>query len=276
MSREEREAPRPRFRDAWADFAAAAGRAPAGRGVPRHHGLQHAGRAAGALRRRNPRPVGVGDHASDRAWAAGALAGFRLAGGGWPGLEPLPDGGRGSWRVAAFSPVIFAAPMNSPALFFAGATLIGFGGGLFAVSTLTAAMTMPATGQRRRGWRWAPGARRRPPRRGCPSPWAAACATGRRLATTGALGEGWPPPPPATPSSITSRSACSSSRWRALGPLVRRGAHQPTKGPARSAWPISRPDPGPIRGGHDMTNHSLANFDLASLSIWLFWLFFAG
>jgi len=43
----------------------------------------------------------------------------------------------------AFCAVIFAAPMQSPTLFFAGAILIGLGGGLFAVSTLTAAMTMP-------------------------------------------------------------------------------------------------------------------------------------
>ena len=40
----------------------------------------------------------------------------------------------------------FSAPMQSPAMFFVGAGLIGLGGGIFAVSTLTAAMTMPATG----------------------------------------------------------------------------------------------------------------------------------
>ena len=53
--------------------------------------------------------------------------------------------------VAAFSTVIFAAPMHSPALFFAGAGLIGLGGGYFAVSTLTAAMTMPESGAAGRG-----------------------------------------------------------------------------------------------------------------------------
>ncbi|MCA0304211.1 MAG: BCD family MFS transporter [Proteobacteria bacterium] len=42
--------------------------------------------------------------------------------------------------IAAFSCVIFAAPLGSLALFFVGTTTIGFGGGLFAVGTLTAAM----------------------------------------------------------------------------------------------------------------------------------------
>jgi BCD family chlorophyll transporter-like MFS transporter len=44
--------------------------------------------------------------------------------------------------VAAFSAVIFAASLESAWLFRAGTALIGFGGGLFAVGTLTAAMAM--------------------------------------------------------------------------------------------------------------------------------------
>ncbi len=44
--------------------------------------------------------------------------------------------------VVAFSLVIFAAPMDSPALFVLGTALIGFGGGLFGVSTLSAAMAL--------------------------------------------------------------------------------------------------------------------------------------
>jgi BCD family chlorophyll transporter-like MFS transporter len=44
--------------------------------------------------------------------------------------------------VAAFSAVIFAEPLNSPLLFRIGGTLIGFGGGLFSVGTLTAAMNL--------------------------------------------------------------------------------------------------------------------------------------
>jgi BCD family chlorophyll transporter-like MFS transporter len=42
--------------------------------------------------------------------------------------------------IAAFSAVIFAAALDSPGLFRVGTLLIGFGSGLFAVGTLTAAM----------------------------------------------------------------------------------------------------------------------------------------
>ncbi len=49
--------------------------------------------------------------------------------------------------IVAFSAVIFAAPLDSPALFRVGAALIGFGGGLFAVSTLTVAMSLEKPGQ---------------------------------------------------------------------------------------------------------------------------------
>jgi BCD family chlorophyll transporter-like MFS transporter len=49
--------------------------------------------------------------------------------------------------VLAFVAVIAADPLRSPLLFRAGALLIGFGGGLFAVGTLTAAMDMAREGQ---------------------------------------------------------------------------------------------------------------------------------
>jgi BCD family chlorophyll transporter-like MFS transporter len=49
--------------------------------------------------------------------------------------------------VAAFSCVIFSAPLVSPLLLRIGTVLIGFGGGLFAVGTLTAAMDLTGTGQ---------------------------------------------------------------------------------------------------------------------------------
>jgi MFS transporter, BCD family, chlorophyll transporter len=49
--------------------------------------------------------------------------------------------------VIAFSAVIFAAPLESPAMFRTGAVLIGFGGGLFAVGTMTAAMALARDGQ---------------------------------------------------------------------------------------------------------------------------------
>jgi BCD family chlorophyll transporter-like MFS transporter len=48
--------------------------------------------------------------------------------------------------VLAFTAVIFAAPLESALLFRIGAFLIGFGGGLFAVGTLTAAMDQARDG----------------------------------------------------------------------------------------------------------------------------------
>ncbi len=76
--------------------------------------------------------------------AGGSLLGFavaarRLAG----GSDPYRLAGVGATvGVAAFSAVIFAAPLESAALFRFGTALIGFGGGLFAVGTLTAAMDL--------------------------------------------------------------------------------------------------------------------------------------
>jgi BCD family chlorophyll transporter-like MFS transporter len=61
-------------------------------------------------------------------------------------------GGRGVIiGIVAFSAVLMSAPLASPILFFAGAALIGLGGGLFAVSTLTAAMTINVSGVAGRG-----------------------------------------------------------------------------------------------------------------------------
>lgn len=48
--------------------------------------------------------------------------------------------------IAAFSAVIFAAPLQSILLFQTGTILIGVGGGLFAVGTLTAAMALAKNG----------------------------------------------------------------------------------------------------------------------------------
>jgi BCD family chlorophyll transporter-like MFS transporter len=48
--------------------------------------------------------------------------------------------------ICAFSMVIFAAPLDSVNLFRAGVVLIGFGGGLFSVATLTAAMNVETRG----------------------------------------------------------------------------------------------------------------------------------
>ena len=49
--------------------------------------------------------------------------------------------------LPAFACVIFSAPLQSAVLFQAGATLIGFGGGLFSVGMLLTAMAMTEKGQ---------------------------------------------------------------------------------------------------------------------------------
>jgi BCD family chlorophyll transporter-like MFS transporter len=80
--------------------------------------------------------------------ASGALAAFAL------GARQLGRGADPSRLAAmgalvglvAFSAVIFAEPLNSTLLFRVGATLIGFGGGLFAVGTLTYAMSLDDSG----------------------------------------------------------------------------------------------------------------------------------
>jgi MFS transporter, BCD family, chlorophyll transporter len=48
--------------------------------------------------------------------------------------------------IVAFSMIVFAQPLDSPNLFRLGALLVGFGGGLFAVATLTAAMGIETRG----------------------------------------------------------------------------------------------------------------------------------
>ena len=71
--------------------------------------------------------------------AAFALAARKLA----RGIDPHRLGALGIMAgVAAFAAVIFSAPLQSEWLFRIGAVCIGFGGGLFAVSTLTTAMEM--------------------------------------------------------------------------------------------------------------------------------------
>jgi len=71
--------------------------------------------------------------------AAFALAARKLA----DGIDPHRLGALGILAgVAAFAAVIFSEPLQSAWLFRLGAVSIGFGGGLFAVSTLTTAMEM--------------------------------------------------------------------------------------------------------------------------------------
>ena len=80
--------------------------------------------------------------------AGGTLAGFALS-------ARMLDRGHDPYRLAgfgaligvvAFSAVILSAPLDSPLLFRTGTTLIGFGGGLFVVGTLTAAMDLADSG----------------------------------------------------------------------------------------------------------------------------------
>ena len=81
-------------------------------------------------------------------FSAGTLAGFALAAQRLSrGSDPYRLAALGVLAgLVAFSAVIFAAPLASPTLFRAGTVLIGFGGGLFSVSTLTATMALARNG----------------------------------------------------------------------------------------------------------------------------------
>ena len=150
MSREERAKPRPDFRAAWADFMAG-GRA--GRLLL----VVAIGTAAFSMQDVLLEPYGgqiLGLSVSATTfvtalWASGALLGFGLAA-RWLGKHADPirlAAQAGMMGVVAFSLVVFSAPFDSPALFLIGSFLIGYGAGLFAVSTLTSAMEMSrATG----------------------------------------------------------------------------------------------------------------------------------
>lgn len=149
MSRAEREAPRPRFSEAWANLMNSGQ-------VGRLLTVSFIGTMAFNMQDVLLEPYGgeiLGLSVSSTTlltamWATGALAGFALAGRVLTqGRDPFRLAAMGILAgVCAFSTVIFAAPMNSPTLFFAGACLIGFGSGLFAVSTLIAAMNLPKQG----------------------------------------------------------------------------------------------------------------------------------
>jgi len=80
--------------------------------------------------------------------AGGGLIGFLLAGRQLEqGMDPLRLAAYGALAgLPAFSAVIFSAPLDAGWLFRAGALGIGFGGGLFAVGTLLAAMRMEGGG----------------------------------------------------------------------------------------------------------------------------------
>ena len=82
-------------------------------------------------------------------FALGTLAGFGLAARTLGRhADPYRIAGYGAAAgVFAFAAVIFAAPLHSVLLFRIGTGLIGFGGGLFAAGTLTAAMAMARDGE---------------------------------------------------------------------------------------------------------------------------------
>lgn len=147
MSAEELAAPRARFGDAWRDLMAG--------GVA---GRLLAVVALGAfgfnmqdvlLEPYGGQVLGLSVAATTAltaVYAGGSLAGFGLAA-RWlgRGQDAFRLAGRGVIiGIAAFAAVVLAGPMGSAGLFFAGAAAIGLGSGLFFVSTLTAAMALPA------------------------------------------------------------------------------------------------------------------------------------
>ena len=147
MSRAEREEPRPLFRDAWRDLMA-------GGSAGRLLAVVVLGTLGFNMQDVLLEPYGgeiLGLSVGQTTWltatyAIGALVGFIVAG-RWlqRGLDPFRMAGRGLLvGIGAFCAVIFAGPVGSVPLFFAGGALIGLGSGLFAVSTLTAAMALPA------------------------------------------------------------------------------------------------------------------------------------
>ncbi|MFK7942769.1 MAG: PucC family protein [Paracoccaceae bacterium] len=154
QSAAERAAPKPLFRDAWSDLAS-------GGQAGRLLAVVFLGTMAFQMQDVLLEPYGgeiLGLSVSATTmltaiWATGALAGFALAA-RWlaAGINPYGMAGRGLVAgLAAFAAVILSAPMGSAVLFYVGAALIGFGGGLFAVATLTAAMTMPVGARAGRG-----------------------------------------------------------------------------------------------------------------------------
>lgn len=154
MSKAEREAPRPKFSDAWGDLMA-------GGSAGRLLAVVFLGTMAFNMQDVLLEPYGgeiLGLSVSSTTlltalWATGALLGFIGAGRVMArGANPFRVGGNGILiGIIAFSLVIFSDPFGSPAMFFAGAALIGLGSGLFSVATLTAAMALPATGIAGRG-----------------------------------------------------------------------------------------------------------------------------
>ncbi|MBD3763485.1 MAG: MFS transporter [Rhodobacterales bacterium] len=146
MSAAERAAPRPALRQAWADLSAEAP-------VVRLLAVVVLGTLAFNMQDVLLEPYGgqiLGLSVSATTvltalWSAGAAAGFVLAARVQArGADSARLAARGLLAgIGAFVAVIFAAPLQAPALFYAGAASIGLGGGVFGVATLSAAMTLP-------------------------------------------------------------------------------------------------------------------------------------
>ena len=138
-------APRPRFGQAWRRFAA-------GTRATRFLVAVTLGTLAFGMQDILLEPYGgeilglsVGQTTGLTAvLAAGGLVAFGLAARRLSrGTHPVRLAATGALAgIAAFSAVIFADPLASHALFAAGTFGIGFGGGLFAVGTLTVAMSL--------------------------------------------------------------------------------------------------------------------------------------
>lgn len=154
MTRAERAVPRPPFTEAWRDLTAQAG-------VARLLVVVFLGTLAFQMQDVLLEPYGgeiLGLSVSATTlltalWAIGALIGFGLAA---RGLKRDRDPHRMAaagilMGVAAFTAVIFAAPLDSPGLFYSGAFGIGLGGGLFSVCTLTSIMAFDGTGTAGKG-----------------------------------------------------------------------------------------------------------------------------
>jgi MFS transporter, BCD family, chlorophyll transporter len=80
--------------------------------------------------------------------AMGTLAAFTLAASLLGrGADPYRLAGYGALAgIVAFATIIFSGPLGSPLIFRVGTMLIGFGGGLFGVGTLTGAMALAGSG----------------------------------------------------------------------------------------------------------------------------------
>ncbi|MEM1130922.1 MAG: PucC family protein [Pseudomonadota bacterium] len=149
MTKTARAEPRPKFRAAWADYLA-------GGGAGRLLVVVFAGTLAFNMQDVLLEPYGgeiLGLSVSATTWltalwAGGALLGFAVSA-HWlgRGQDSVRLAARGILiGTAAFSALVFSAPMEAPILYFAGAAGIGLGGGVFAVATLTSAMTLPQRG----------------------------------------------------------------------------------------------------------------------------------